>query len=115
MDKSWKNLIVGKAQKTGTAGHAFRSYREAIKMAESGQYDEIWLNRAYSTATGTRTYPRQLPDIIARRKTGQDDVVEVPSKTNRDRGLFRRNEQAMDQLPENQRGRIDIARILESN
>ncbi|MEX0676873.1 MAG: SMI1/KNR4 family protein, partial [Pirellulales bacterium] len=96
VDKSWKNLIVGKAQKTGTAGHAFRSYREAIKMAESGQYDKIWLNRAFSTTTGTTMYPGRLPDIIARRKTGQNDVVEVPSKTNRDRDLFRRNEQAMD-------------------
>ncbi len=68
------------AQKTQTPGHQVRIYREAIKMAKSGQYDRIRLNRAYSTSTGTRTFPRRLPDVIARRKTGQFDVIEVPSK-----------------------------------
>jgi hypothetical protein len=106
------DVIEGRAQKTGTTGHAFRTYRQAIRMAKSGRYDKIWLNRAYSTTTGTKTMPRRLPDVIGRRKTGQFDAFEVPSTTDRDLELIRRNLEAMDQLPESQRGSVLLAPIL---
>lgn len=108
------DVIEGRAQKTGTEGHAFRTYRQAIKMAKSGEYDKIWLNRAYSTTTGTRTTPRRLPDIIGRRKTGQFDAFEVPSRTDIDDVLIGRNLEAMNQLPAGQRGSVDLAPIARS-
>jgi hypothetical protein len=112
IDKSWKGKIAGRAQKTGTAGNAFRSYREAIRMAKSGEYDRIWLNRAYSTTTGTRTTPRRLPDVIGRRVTGQFDAFEVPSKTNDWDELLRRNQEALDQLPDTHRGQVRLTPII---
>lgn len=114
IDKSWKKMIVGTAQRTGTDGHQFRIYREAIRMAKSGEYDKIWLNRAYVTATGTKTTPRRLPDILARRKTGQFDAVEVLSKTDKDSILLSRNVRAMRQLPEHQRGNVLLKRVTRS-
>jgi hypothetical protein len=114
-DKSWRNLIEGQAQKTKTDGHRMRILREAARLAQSGNYDRIWLNRAYSTTTGTRTVPRRLPDIIARRKSGQYDVIEVPSRTNRRKLLIINNDAAMKQLPESERGTIRIIEINEES
>jgi hypothetical protein len=39
-DRSWKSLIEGQAH--GSGAHKFRTYREAIRMAKSGQYDRIY-------------------------------------------------------------------------
>jgi hypothetical protein len=105
------DMIEGTAQKTGSKGHAFRINREAIKMARSGRYDKIWLNRAYSTTTGTKTIPRRLPDIIGRRKTGEFDAIEVPSTSDKEVMLRGRNVEAMNQLPIHQRGRVRLKRI----
>jgi hypothetical protein len=107
-DRSWKDLIEGKAQKTGTEGHRVRILREAITMAKSGQYDKIWLNRAYSTTTATRTIPRRLPDIIGRRKNGRFNAVEVASKSDIGKiaTLIKRNIEAMDQLPIDRQGAV---------
>jgi hypothetical protein len=113
-DKSWKKMIVGRAQKTGTPSHAFRVYREAIRMAKSGEYDKIWLNRSYRTTTGTKTIPRRLPDILGQRTTGQFDSVEVLSRTDVDDFLIRRNREAMSQLPEAHQGDFYLIRITES-
>ena len=88
--------------------------REAIRMAKSGLYDKVWMNRSYSTTTGTRTAPRRLPDVIGRRKTGEYDAIEVPSKSNSPLELYIRNREALDQLPRAQRGRIRIKTILKS-
>jgi hypothetical protein len=83
-------------------------------MAKSGQYDKIWLNRAYSTATGIKTNPRRLPDIIARRKVGQFDAIEVPSKSDQWTSLIERNVEAMQQLPGSIGGSMSLKPIVES-
>jgi len=98
--------IEGRAQKTGTLGHQFNSYTRALEMAESGLYERIYLNRAYSTVTGTRTCPRRLPDVIGVRLTGEIDAIEVLSRSDFRPTVQARNTAAMNQLPVNMRGRI---------
>jgi hypothetical protein len=49
---------------------------------------------------------------IARRKTGEYDAIEVPSKSNDRRLLDINNEEAMNQLPESQRGKTVIIDIV---
>jgi hypothetical protein len=106
-----KSLFVGQAQRTGTQGHVFRTWRKAVSMGRSGRYSRIWFNRAYVTATGTKTVPRRVPDVIGRRKSGQYDAVEVPSKTDNVAELIRRNRRAMSQLPLPQQGNVQIEYI----
>ena len=57
---------------------------------------------------------RRLPDVIGRRTTGQFDVIEVPSATDIDKVLVGRNLEAMNQLPQGQRGVIQLKTITES-
>jgi len=104
--QEWKELIKGRPQVTGTEGHDFTSIEVAIEWAQSGLYKEIRLNRAYKTVTGVQTTPRRLPDVIGIRHDGKVDVVEVQSKTDVRQELLERNEEAMKQLPESMRGRI---------
>jgi len=110
-DKPWKQIIDGRAQGTKTDGHRFRSYREAIKMAKSGDYVRVRLNRSYSTTTGVRTTPRRLPDVIGVRKNGRVDAIEVPSATDSFKNLTTRNFEAMNQLPEEWQGMFRIREI----
>jgi hypothetical protein len=106
--QEWKELIKGRPQVTGTEGHDFTSIEVAIEWAKSGMYKEIRLNRAYKTATGVQTTPRRLPDVIGIRHDGKVDVVEVRSRTDNEKELRQRNQEAMKQLPESMRGDIDI-------
>ncbi|MBX3475136.1 MAG: hypothetical protein KF754_12190 [Planctomycetes bacterium] len=100
--------IEGRAQRTGTLGHEFTSYSQALEMAQSGLYERIYLNRAYSTVAGVRTSPRRLPDVIGKRLTGELDVVEILSRTDRRPAVNNRNHVARNQLPANMRGDINI-------
>ena len=80
-DKAWKDLIVGQAH--GADPHKIRTYREAITMAKSGEYDAIYLNKSLSTATKGGTKSLQRPDVTGVTKSGKVDMVEVrsPSQT----------------------------------
>ena len=115
VDKSWKDLIDGTAQATGTPGHAFRSYREAIAMAKSGEYELVRLNRSYRTTSDYAIDSLRRPDVIGVRLDGRIDAVEVPSRTdylgNGIEHLFERNYEAMQELPPNMRGNVRIAPI----
>ena len=48
-NKDWKKLIEGRAHGT-TPGHKFASYRKAIKMAKSGRYSKVFLNKGLKNA-----------------------------------------------------------------
>jgi hypothetical protein len=80
-DRSWKNLVEGQAH--GSGAHKFRTYREAIRMAKSGQYDRIYLNRSLRTVTNGATDSLRRPDVLGVLKNGRVDMVEVlsPSQT----------------------------------
>lgn len=108
--KSWKKIVSGQAHGT-TAGHKFRSYREAIKKAKSGKYKKVYLNTGYNKVTGKKISPNRRPDVTGVRKTGQIDTIEVPQKTDLRSDLIQRNQEAMQKLPQEMRGRIDIAEI----
>ena len=108
--------IYGSAQKTQTNGHWVRSMREAIEMARSGQYREIHLNRDWGSFTGGRVTGRK-PDVAGVRKSGEIDVVEVPSRSDQKKGnqhLIDRNDTLMQRLPAEERGRIIIREITPS-
>ena len=78
VDKSWQDLIEGKAHASDP--HKIRTYREAIGMAKSGQYDKIRLDKALRTTTGGQTPSLLRPDIAGVRKgSGVIDIVEVVS------------------------------------
>jgi hypothetical protein len=111
VDKSWKPLIEGTAQKTGTPGHQFRAYREAINMAKSGEYSRIRLNRAYSTTDEVQSLSTRRPDILGVRRDGRIDAVEVPSRTDNPAVLFDRNWEVMESLSDLRRGDVIIAPI----
>jgi hypothetical protein len=87
VDKSWKNLIGGQAH--GSGAHKFRTYREAIRMAKSGQYDRIYLNRSLRTATNGGVDSLMRPDVTGVLRNGRLDVIEVvsPSQTFRSQWL----------------------------
>jgi RHS repeat-associated protein len=110
INKGWKSLIEGKAHGT-TAGHRFRSYRKAIEMAKSGQYERVYVNRGYRASTGAKVTPNRRPDVTGIRTTGEVDVVEIPQATDVPAALRARNVTAQQQLPPEMRGRIDIEEI----
>lgn len=75
-DRSWKNLIEGQAH--GTNAHKIRTYREAIRMAKSGQYERVYINKALSTASGKQVNSLLRPDVTGVRPGGLMDMIEVP-------------------------------------
>jgi RHS repeat-associated protein len=103
-------VIVGNAQRTGQASnsivtqasgiiHEYRATSEAVQMARTGAYDTVYLNRAYSTATGVRTTPTRLPDVVGVANGGRSvTAVEVASRTDDVASLLNRNRQALTQL-----------------
>ena len=75
--------MVGKAQSTGTIGHATRIEYEAAKAVGSGA-DTVYLNRAWGTAAGVKATPKtglaKRPDLIVQEGTSLRGI-EVASKT----------------------------------
>ncbi|MDH7475764.1 MAG: hypothetical protein QHJ74_17450 [Anaerolineae bacterium] len=60
-------------------GHWDAIEQKVQEMAASGEYSEIYVNKAVSTATGGEVQSRLRPDIIGVRKGGGYDVFEVKS------------------------------------
>lgn len=111
---NWKDKIDGKAQKTGTDGHQFRSYREAIDAAKDPEVEKVLLDKGYNKAADLppkTVSPNRRPDVTVVKKDGSVNAVEVPSKTDNPQDLIKRNQNAQSQLPENQRGSVRVAPI----
>ncbi len=70
----WNNLLVGNAH--GATLHKFATNMEAGKMAASGRYSQIGLNKALKTMglNGTKR-----PDVIGIAPKGFNKLVEVIS------------------------------------
>ena len=101
--------IYGKGQKDGTPGHDQFSEVLANKMAMSGKFKEIYLNRSYNKALGEGGTRR--PDILAIDRNGRVHSIELASKTDMGSNLpilTTRNRTAMNSLPSNQRGNIVV-------
>lgn len=115
--QEWKTKIVGKAQKTGTPGHAQTSYREAIKAAKDEDVEKVFLNRGLKKASGHPiARPNTRPDITVVDKGGKVHQIEVPSKTDRPELLDARMRGAAARLPKEMQGgtiRVDIKKAKE--
>jgi hypothetical protein len=94
IDKSWKSKIHGKAQRTATPGHQFRSLREAIREAKNPNVVRVHLNHGYNRALGLPAktiQPNRRPDIISVYRDGTVKRIEVKSKSDNFEKLLQRN------------------------
>ncbi|WP_237397741.1 hypothetical protein [Gilliamella sp. Pas-s25] len=91
--------IYGKGQVDGTPGHDQFSEAIANKLAMSGQFKEIYLNRSYNLALGESKSTRR-PDVMAIDKNGKVHAIEIASKSDMTDFdfLFTRNKEAMEIL-----------------
>src|SRR5262249_2552220 len=75
--------VYGQGDRGGatTPGHAEAMNNQAERMAESGLYVRIYLQRSWRTATGEARASSLIPDVIGIRRDGSVDAFEVPSIT----------------------------------
>ncbi|QQQ01322.1 RHS repeat-associated core domain-containing protein [Lysobacter enzymogenes] len=102
--------IHGTGQVDRTPGHNQFSEVIANKLAMSGKFTDIYLNRAYNTHTGGGV-SRRRPDIMAVDHNGKIHAIEIASRTDMRSNTFwnfltSRNRTAMSNLPVGQRGDI---------
>jgi hypothetical protein len=100
-DRSWKAKVSGKAQKTGTPGHQFRTYREAIKEAKNPEVVRVHLDHGYNQALGvppkTISHNRR-PDVTSVYSDGRVKRIEVQSKSDDPAFLQARNQNLDSQI-----------------
>jgi hypothetical protein len=65
-------IVWGQAEASSstTAGHADAMRNLVMRLAETGEYDFVTLQRAWRTATGRLAESGLIPDVIAVRKNG---------------------------------------------
>jgi hypothetical protein len=102
--------IYGKGQKDGTIGHDINSEKIANRLADTGLFKEIYLNRSYKTAgVGASS---QRPDVLAIDKNGNVHAIEIASKTDMSKSkyplLTSRNQTAQGSLNNGRQGSITV-------
>lgn len=100
----WKAKIHGTAQKTGTPGHQFRMYREAITEAKKANVTSVHLDHGYNRALGLdpkTISPNRRPDVVSVYDNNMVRRVEVQSKTDVPAVLGSRNSALDQQLRNN--------------
>jgi hypothetical protein len=102
--------IYGQAERgsSTTPGHAEAMNDLAEQLAQSGDYDYITIQRSWGTATERESTSRKIPDVIGVRRDGRVDVWEVESKTDDPETLQQRLDDAMETLPEQNRGSTQV-------
>jgi hypothetical protein len=102
--------IIGQAERASsvTPGHAAAMNNLAQRLAESGEYEAIYLQRSWRTATGEFRASSKMPDVIAVRRNGIVDAWEVRSASDKPDALWQRLRQGMDSLPLERQGNIDV-------
>lgn len=98
-----RNMWKGRAQVTrgAGAGHGFRSAREAVRMARSGRYGSIHLNRTLGRISDGRINGRNgllRPDVAGVRRDGKIDITEVASGRQEAEELARKYRDALGDL-----------------
>lgn len=84
VDKSWKLKIEGTAQKTGTPGHQFRTYREAIAEAKNPDVRSVHLDHGYNRGLDLdpkTIQPNRRPDVLSVYNDNSVLRIEVQSRT----------------------------------
>ena len=79
-------------------GHWDVIVQRVQEMAASGEYSEIYVNKAISTATGGQVQSWRRPDIVGVRKSGGYDVFEVVSPSQSQAQLERKIQFLKDNL-----------------
>jgi RHS repeat-associated protein len=98
--------IEGKPDSPRTLPHQASQETIAEMMKESGRYDRVGMNRPLSEFSGRVHSPDIRPDNIGLRPDGRIDMMEVVSPSQTAGQLRRKLEDAMRQLPPEQRGII---------
>lgn len=107
LGQEWKEKVVGKAQKTGTPGHALESAKQAIREAKDPVIGKVYLNNGYHKAlkehgVTTKLESNRIPDVLAVSKDGKKmRSTEIQSKSDDARKLEGRNLKVRDQLKPN--------------
>jgi sporulation protein YlmC with PRC-barrel domain len=114
--KEWKAHVYGKAQKTGTPGHAEESYRKTIeafrgKLPGVGEVERVHLNEGLGKVTGLPIKPNTRPDVTIVTKDGRVHQIEVASKTDKLEDLQARMDAAQKLLPEQMQGITKVFKI----
>jgi adhesin HecA-like repeat protein len=96
-DNAWKEVLIGRAQKTKTPNHRRTIYEDSIAKAQSGDFEKIWHNRSWNVVLrelGHQDIPsgKLRPDSIALGKDGKLYPLEVRSKSDEPKILKRQNE-----------------------
>ncbi len=102
-----KLTVYGQAEYSSstTAGHADAMNNLVERLAASGQYEYVTLQRSLRTATGRVAPSRSIPDVIAVRRDGAVDLWEVRSNSQTAEELGIKLERDMQSLPVQRRGR----------
>lgn len=111
--QEWKGKIVGTGQQTKTEGHAFRSYREAIKEAKKPDTEKVFLDRGINRAAENPIKPNRRPDVTVLKKDGKINQIEVPSRSDDPLKLMERMDDTNARLSPHQRGEFDTKFITE--
>ena len=104
--QSWKAKIEGRAHPTGTPGHSFRTYREAIKAAKDPNVESVHINHGYNRALGLEPKtikPNRRPDVTIIHKANGNRTrivrrIEVKSKSDVRHKLLERNRALDEQI-----------------
>jgi len=110
--QEWKQQVFGTGQKTGTSGHATKSYRTAIEQVKNNPQKIALLNRGLKRATGEPI--RQRPDVTVVEMVDNNVKIhqfEVPSKTDDVVKLMERMEVSRQKLSTGKRGNIKVELI----
>ena len=78
--------IYGKGQRDGTPGHDTNSEKIANRLADTGLFKEVWLNRSYGKA-GVGGSARR-PDVLAIDKKGNVHAIELASKSDMSKSKY---------------------------
>lgn len=102
--------VWGQAERAAstTPGHAEAMNSLVNRLAATGEYDFVTLQRSWRTATGRVGTSRNVPDVIGVRRNGLVDAWEVRSATDAPATLRARLQAGMDTLPVNRRGQIRV-------
>jgi len=91
-----------------TPGHNRAIENQANRMAQSGTYEYVLMQRSWRTATGRVSPSRAIPDVIGVRRDGRVDAFEVMSRTDTAADLNARLQSGMSSLPAARRGSFSV-------
>lgn len=97
----------GERSSSKTLGHAEAMNNQVERMVESGQYESIYIQRSWRTATGEAGASTNIPDVIGVRRDGVVDAFEVRSNTQTREQLDTKLAEDMKLLPKKRRGAFE--------